>query len=368
MVGRAFTLVSWPVALVLLASALCWLWAGSAWSLDLIANLGAQWLLVSLVLALVWLASRRWTLATVAVIACVLHVASLTIGRAALWPRPISAGAPTTVGGGTVRFFHYNASTRGEDGGNGDDIEAAMAAAHADVLSLLCPPVAHQRSIIYGRGLEDRYPGKLVREFREDPVSGGADVTAGALLSRWPMHRADTAWAGPTADYLIAAIIERPPPPSDGGPFAVIAVHPRSPRNPERWALGNAVVQTVALVADCLQRDGYAVVVLADLNATPTGWRSHALYWDAGLRRAKPLFEPAGTYPIPLGPRDNAQRGPARQWPWPFSVALDDCLVSPTITVRGWGFMPTLESEHRPIIADLAIPNHAEIPPPPPSR
>lgn len=363
--GRAFSRVSWVVAAGLLAASACWTISDAAWSIDLVANLSAQVLTASGAATVLWLLTGRRGCAAAGLLACVLSIAGLSIGRAAILPRPLEVRGPRGDGGGAatrVRLFHYNASTRGD----GPEIEAAMAASDADVLSVLCPPVAHQRSIIYGRGLEDRYPGKLVRPFREDPATGGADITAAAIFSRWPMRRVDTAWAGPGADYLITGIVERPA--NRGGAFAVIGVHPRSPRSPARWRLGNEVVRVVASVATRLRNDGYPVAVLADLNATPSGHRSRLLFSDAQLRRAKPLMVAAGTYPIPLGPGDDLQRGPPRRSWWPLSVALDDVLVSPGIEVVGWGFLPRLASEHKPILVEVDIRGGPEIRPPPPNR
>lgn len=345
--GRAFSIVSWPAAAALLLISLAWLASGSAWELDLIANLNAQWLAASTIALPLWMLTRRPRHAALAAVACALLGASLLVGRAAVWPRPIDVSVGPASG--IVRCFHYNASTLGE----GESIEALMDRSHADVLSVLCPPVRHQRDVIYGDRLADRYTGKLVRKWRPDPDGVGTDVTAAYLVSRWPMQAVDTSWAGPAAEYLITARVERPSP---GGPFAVIAVHPRSPRNADRWAVGNLVVHTVGLVARRLQDEGLAVVVLTDLNSTPSGYRSRLLNRLAGLRRAKPLLSPATTYPLPLGPQDDSQAG-SRRLSWgPLGIGIDDAMVSPGIEVAGWTTLPKLESEHSPIVVDLRIP------------
>ncbi len=345
--GRAFSLLSWPAAAGLLLLSLAWIFSGSAWVLDLIANLNAQWLTAAMVFLVLWLLTRRRRHAAIAGLACALLGASLLIGRAAVLPRPIDANAPPASG--AVRFFHYNASTLGE----GDAIESLMDRSHADVFSILCPPVRYQRDVIYGDRLADRFPGKLVREWRPDANGSDTDVTAAALVSRWPMHPVDTSRVGQAAAYLIAARVERPAP---EGPFAVIAVHPRSPRNADRWATGNLVVEAVGHVARRLQDEGLAVVVIADLNSTPSGYRSRLLNRLAGLRRAKPLLSLATTYPLPLGPRDDSQSGPRRRSWGPLGIAIDDALISPGVAVVGWSTLPKLESEHSPIVVDLRIP------------
>lgn len=357
--GRAFSILSWPAAVVLPLIGLAWTVSGLAWGLDLIANLDAQWLVGAAGALLLWALTRRWRHAAFAAVACALLGASLLIGRAAVLPRPVDVSGPPADG--AVRFFHYNASTLGEGG----SIEALMDRSHADVLSVLCPPVAQQRAVIYGDRLSDRFAGKLVRRWRPDPVGDGTDVTAAFVVSRWPMHALDVSWVGAGADYLIAARVERPAP---GGPFALIAVHPRSPRNADRWAAGNAVAEATGRVARRLEDEGMAVVVLADLNSTPSGYRSRLLHRLAGLRRAKPLLSVSTTYPLPLGPRDDSQAGP-RRWCWgPLGIAIDDALVSPGVGVAGWSVLPKLESEHSPIVVDLRIPGGAASVAPGPGR
>jgi endonuclease/exonuclease/phosphatase family metal-dependent hydrolase len=345
--GRAFSVASWPPAIALLALGAAWLFSGSAWQLDLIANLNAQWLLIAAAAGSLWLFTRRWTHAALAAIACLSLLVSLSIGRASLLAPAVAIDTPPSAD--VVRFFHYNASTRGE----GETIEALMDSAHADVFSILCPPVRYQRDVIYGNRLADRFAGKLVRQWRQDADGFNTDITAAFVVSRWPMRAVDTTWAGSASDYLIAAIVDRPAP---AGPFAVIAVHPRSPRSPERWHRGNAVVETVAHVANRLQADGLPVVVLADLNSTPSGLRSRTLWSLANLRRAKPLLSLATTYPLPLSPGDDAPYRPQGPDWGPFGIAIDDTIVSPTIGVASWSALPKRESGHSPILVDLSIP------------
>lgn len=347
--GRWFSRVSWFAALGLLLIALSWPVAHWAWWLDLIANFNAQWLAVAVPLALVWLATYRMKQALLAIIACLLLMVSLVPGRAAIWPRPAALprdAAAATADPLLVRFFHINASTDS----TGDEIERCMQGSGADVLSVLCPSVEYQREVIYGPRLADRFAGKLTRHWRPEPDGRATDITAAFLVSRWPLTRIDTAHLGASGDYLLAAMVERP-----GGPFAVIAVHPRSPRSPRRWAVGNAVTEATATLSHQLRDQGRAVVVLTDLNATPSGWRSRRLE-DAGLRRAKPLLVATGTYPIPLGPGDDAQAGPRRPIVWPLGIAIDDALLSPEVQLVGWSTMDRLESEHCPIVIDARIP------------
>ncbi|MBY0262192.1 MAG: hypothetical protein K2Q20_07590, partial [Phycisphaerales bacterium] len=181
--------------------------------------------------------------------------------------------------------------------------------------------------------------------------SGDTKVTAAVIASRWPVRAVDLA-AEPMGEFLLAGVVERP-----GGPFAVIAAHPRSPRTEARWIEGNAVVTAIARAANGFRRQGLPVVVLADLNATPTGSRSRQLYIQAGLRRCKPVLNFDGTHPHQvtrtLSVTDNRVLFDAR---WPARIAIDDAITSPGIEVRGWSVWPALGSEHSPILMELSVP------------
>lgn len=352
-VGLLFTIISWPVAIGLVVLCLAWTVAGAAWEIDLAANLTAQTLVVAAACTVIWLLSRRWRLAITGLLACGLGLAPLLIGRAAILPRPMELGrdaepaSAAVDAAGIVRLLHYNASARGE----GEGIEQFMADSRADVMSIVCPPIAQQIGVVSGRRLKGIYAGKLVRQWQPEINGNDTMVTAAFLVSHWPMREVDTDWLGDAAAYIIAGIVERPT-----GEFAVIAVHPRSPRTAERWRMGNQVVHAVGRLATRLAEQGQPVVVLTDLNSTPSGYRSHHLFWGARLSRAKPLLERAGTYPdeVPLGLSVHAKRVlPAR---WPLSVAIDDALISPEIEVTGWRLGPKLPSEHRPILVELRIP------------
>lgn len=356
-VATACKVGSWPVALMLLMCSCAWMFAGMSWRADLIANLAAQVLVASIVMTTLWTIARWRALALVGLTSALMCLGLLSWGRAAFWPRSVAiarsgvASPEADLKTDVVRVLHYNASTKGK----GETIEEFMRAEDADVISIVCPPVLQQFKVVYGPHLSNIYPGKLVRYWK--PESNGVDarVTSAFLVSRWPLRDfGPVPEVGVLRENLIAGIVDRP-----GGPFGVIAVHPISPRTARRWAVGNLVTDTVVEVARQMRDRGLPVVVLADLNSTPTGWRSQRLYAAADLRRAKPLLEAGGTYPdeVPWGLSTRAPRVfPAI---WPISIAIDDALISPEIEVLGWTIRARLASEHRPIRIDLGIPRIA---------
>jgi endonuclease/exonuclease/phosphatase family metal-dependent hydrolase len=342
---RAITALAWLIALVALASSTLWMFASWSWRVDLAANLGAQMFLACLALALIIAATRRPLPFGVAILACILHAVPIVGHRAAFFPHTIDDAR--VRGKDEVRFLHYNDSCISDK----KDVYALMDRSGADVLSILCPPVPMQFDVIYSHGLEDKYPGKLVREWKQSLDGFNTDVTAAFLVSRWPVARFDCSFVGPMSSRFIAGIVERP-----AGRFAVVAVHPRSPRWQERWEEGNDVAIALIAVSLKLESEGLPVVVLSDLNSTPSGWRSRHICAETDLRRAKPLFVCDGTYPdvVPWNLRARSSTNiPAR---WPLSIAIDDALISPDIEVTGWRVEARLKSEHRPVTVELRIP------------
>jgi hypothetical protein len=338
--------LAWVLGIFALVSSTLWIFAGWAWAIDLIANLGAQMLLGCLLIGAAQAAARRWRPLALTVLACVLHLIPLVNHRAAIWPRSIDAQRARALD--EVRFLHYNDSTASDK----QDVYDLIAHEDADVTSIVCPPVHMQFDVIYGHGLEDKYPGKLIRKYAPTADGTNTEVTAAFVVSRWPLTPFDCSFCGPMASRFIAGIVERP-----AGRFGIVAVHPRSPRWRERWEEGNSVIEALIAVVSHLRAKGLPVVVLTDLNATPTGWRSRLVCSTADLSRAKPLFLLDGTYPdvVPWNLRHPQSKTgiPAR---WPLSIAIDDALITPDIAVTGWGVGSRLKSEHRPVRIDLRIP------------
>ncbi len=335
--------LAWTLSSCAALISMLWLFAEESYWLDLLANLGAQVFIVLLLTLLVVLATRRWRAVLVASLACGMQCVPLAMHRAAWAPRGLGPNAPS----GAVRFLHYNDSCLSQK----RDVFALMERSGADVLSILCPPVQMQFEVFDGHGAADAYAGKLIRRWKPAPDSVSTEISAGFVVSRWPITRVDCAFVGPMADRFIAGVVERP-----GGRFGVIAVHPRSPRTPERWREGNWTIAALAALSRKMQADGLAVVVLADLNSTPTGWRSREACSAGGLDRAKPVFAFEGTYPdvVPLNIR--TKQSTAIPAIWPASIAIDDALVSAGVGVVGWGTLPRLQSEHLPVVVDLRIP------------
>lgn len=317
-----------------------------AWSIDLVANLGAQFLLLSLIVLLIVLALRRRGPVLVVLGSCLLHLPPLLLDRAAYLPKALSApgeSRPPSV----VRCLHYNDSNRSEP----DTIRALMDRSNADVMHILSPPVRLQTPVIEHDALRTVFPGRLLRPWRPRPAGPETEITPAFVVSRWPITQIPADPKEPMSDRLLVGIVERP-----GGRFGVLAMHPISPRTSARWEEGNAVVVAAIRSARALRAQGLPVVVLGDLNSTPSGYRSRLLCSAADLRRAKPLLVADGTHPdqVPTSLRTRATSTIRAHWP--LRIAIDDAAVSPEIRVVGWEVLPEPSPEHSPIIVELDVP------------
>lgn len=125
------------------------------------------------------------------------------------------------------------------------------------------------------------------------------------------------------------------------GPLVFAGVHFLSPRDPNRWAAGNAEAEAFAQsLATVAEEAGAPVILAGDLNSTPTGARSRRLARQAGLQRTKPLFRFGGTFPAGM----------------PASLSIDGVLVSPGVGVLDWRVVALPGSDHDGILVRLQLP------------
>ncbi len=351
---RSITVACWVIALGVLIPAPAWLVSGWGWTIDLVANLNAQLAIAGTVAALVCLALRRRGPAACAALATLLMLLPLALDRAAWWPRAAAVPRPAQ-GDEVVRVLHYNARSRGTHEQN----LALIAATNPDIVSLVGPGLDGQVRVIYGDGLTDRFPGKLVRPWSPGHAEDGAQmVSAAYLVSRWPIEPLDLADQGEAGQQVMAGVVQRPGP---AGWFGVVALHPRSPRTAYRWERGNLTVDAAVAATDRLRQRGLPVLVISDLNSTPSGYRCRVLA-AAGLRRGKPVFDPSGTYPeeAPIGL--SLKNAWSVRVMWPLKIAIDDVWCTPGVRVEAWSVLPATGSgsEHRPILVDLRVSGPAE--------
>ncbi|MFM9997135.1 MAG: endonuclease/exonuclease/phosphatase family protein [Phycisphaerales bacterium] len=307
------------LALPLLAASGAWLAAPLGWRIDLVANLAAQTALVTIVGAGVFGALRAWSATGVTLLALGLHAAALAPGRA---PRAGPAASPN------VRVLVYNAFNANADPGRAID---SVLAANADLVVLVETPPAMVQASWEGGRLRAAYPYTIHRGWKP-----GLANDHQALLSRWPLTRTDGRPLGAEVTTVISATAESP-----FGTIGVVAVHPASPRNAERWRRGLEESRLAAEAARAFAARGLPVIVPGDLNSTPSGLFSRRLRSGGGLRRAKPWGVAQGTFPVGQ--------------PWPGRIAIDDVMVSAGVSVASWRTLDPAGSDHTPVLVELVV-------------
>ena len=227
--------------------------------------------------------------------------------------------------GSSVRVVQCNAKT---GGATPESVFALLRESGADLIALTEVSGDTLDRLRHDPEMLLRYPYRDVPPWRL--------TNTRLILSRWPIEplvvRPDLPPGDPRRAIRLVRVLH------GDGPFVVLVLHPRSPRTPSRWREGNELlevaIETVREVAS-----GEPLVVLADLNSTPTGGRSRRLREALGVDRCKPLLALEGTYPAWL--------------PWPLRVALDDAWVSSEWRVASWGTVSVPGSDHRAVEVGL---------------
>jgi endonuclease/exonuclease/phosphatase (EEP) superfamily protein YafD len=333
--------------------------ADSDYRADLVANLAAQFLMLTLVLVLLGVLLRRRWLVVLTIVLCVVHLRVLGAGagRAAVWPvdpcDEREAVAERTAAG-VVRVMQFNA------GGSkcSDDVLDDIRDWQPDILAVceLSPTMLAMRKRLFDATEQPSDATRpkqtwseyciayLGRRVGADPSEQDMIIGNVAVISRWPMTKFDAGLGGDVGSAVVCVVVDGPPP---IGRFVVLALHPHSPRTPERWLMGNQIVGAARAAAERARAAGLPVIMLGDMNSTPGGARSRAIN-GSGLRRAKPLMRLAGTWPT-----DDGANADWAGW-WPLTIAIDDAWISDEWSVRGWSLSESRGSDHWPVIADLA--------------
>ncbi len=289
------------------------------WAPSLLRDLAAQLAMLSAVAALLALVMRRWFVAAASIFATGFVIASMSAGRAELADPGAATGSESIV-----RVLQANAFTSNP---RVADVERLVSDTRYDVVVLA------------------ESPPELGRALRAHGAGAGLGVVASGpnppftqwihAISRWPIEP----WRGGEMDGPghAGAVVSCP-----AGRIGLIAVHAASPWARDRWQVGNRTIADAARMATEMADAGLPVMVVGDLNATPTSARTARLV-RAGLARAKPVWKPVGTYPARL--------------PWPLKIAIDDAVVSGEFGVRSWRTIPCPGSDHSAVEIELVVSN-----------
>jgi endonuclease/exonuclease/phosphatase (EEP) superfamily protein YafD len=165
-----------------------------------------------------------------------------------------------------------------------------------------------------------------------------------AVLSRYPLAETHVQPLGAGGNPAVKTRLDVP-----GAPFTLVAGHPPPPTSGANAAERNRQLEALARLA----RDQTGPVALcADLNVT--NW--------------SPYFGDV----LSLGRLVDGRRGFGIQPTWSpglprlFALPVDHCLTTADLAVRSVRFGPSIGSDHRPLLVDLAVPPASPLQPNPP--
>lgn len=300
---------------------------GWSWRLDLLSGLaGVMAGACALAAALALLLRCRRIALLIAFLAGA-HVLWMAVGRA-----PRGEGPRDRA----IRVMTFNALGTNP---HGERVLAAIESSDADLVCILEASWHTLYQLRQSRWDDERYPYRVVPE-------EGKEWNI-VVLSRFPLTIGETRdpnWDEWWDFYNYRRVVTVHAPPERGGDFMHAMLIPSSPRNPRRWDQGNDLLETnIRILRRHYLSTGLPLVVTADLNASPTMWRTGRVRRALGLLRCKPLWGVVGTWPA-SNPR------------WK-RFAIDDVFVSPGVRVASWRVIEgDTGSDHAPVVVDLILP------------
>jgi endonuclease/exonuclease/phosphatase (EEP) superfamily protein YafD len=133
--------------------------------------------------------------------------------------------------------------------------------------------------------------------------------------------------------------------------ISLIAIHPPPPFKPALFQARNKQLGEITKYVNSLSSP---VVIVGDFNITMWSQYYKNFVRKTGLRNARQGFGILPTWPI------KTNYPPYSRIPlpltWLLSIPIDQCLISPSLKVASIRTGANVGSDHRPLIADLVIP------------
>jgi len=300
----------WLLGLLCLATVLALL-APLGWPFELFAHFRVQYAVVAMLLAtwFVW-RRRRWAV-----------VLALALAAWHAWPGAERLmAAPATAGCSGPAFSVITANVEFSNG----DHEAFLAWLDAHPADLV---VVQEVTEAWSKALVPRpaYPHYELLS-REDPYGI-------AVLSRWPLESVQQEdFAGDGLPSFAGTVQVA------GQPVRFVALHTHWPVVPE---LARARDTSLRAAAELARSASTPVVLLGDLNLTPDAPAFQQLVDESGLQD---VMRGRGWRPTWLAGF------------WPLALRIDHVLASPALCVEQAEVGPDVGSDHRPVLARLALP------------
>lgn len=312
------------IVAVVIASLLVVMLFGSRWIWVLdIAMTGFWWVWSFACVCLLMLSiPKRRAIPLISLIVVLCCAWPIIASRAFVLPREISDAETNDV---SVLVFNSDMSSHESS----KHVLPFVIEQNADIAVFPEPVWAFYASVTKFSELDDVYPGQLER------IEEGDNARI-LVLSRWSISRfSDETLAN--ADGVVC-LVHRPE--ELGGAFVLVATHPFSPRERERWAQGNRSIERVAARVRQLIDMGHQVVLGADLNAAPGSYRDSVLRREGAVVRSKPLLGQWGSFPAS----------------WSFArIAIDDVWSSSGVRTRSWKTIRAPGSDHRAIMTIVSV-------------
>lgn len=324
------TRVAYTIAIVaLVASTLVGALPIASVPIELLRNAGFQIGILALVLGALGMigSATRWA-----------GITALAIALVQLWPAaqlhfPVKR---SNASGPAIRVASFNVFY-----GNSDPrpFHDWLERERFDLIALLeigpawKPVLEHERRILPHQRVVDVTPRLL-----------GSKAFALALLSRHPIESLEVRDAGDGGiPWLDARIV------ISNVPLRVIVVHALGPRRSSELAARNALFETLADAILANRSSAMQTIALGDFNATIYSAALAGFSARSGLRDARRGFGRCPTW-FPFG--ESALRTGFGS----LGLDIDRLYVSPEIDVREFMVGPPLGSDHRPIVASIALP------------
>jgi endonuclease/exonuclease/phosphatase (EEP) superfamily protein YafD len=280
------------------------------WRLGLLSHFRLHALVVSVILALLFLL-MRWRAGWVSAALCAaLHGAAVI---AVLWGRPTLEAPPAQAQ--TLKVLTANVLGTNPDMG---PLIALIAVERPDLVGV--QEVRQTAANALGALID--YPHRVIVP---QPDNFGIGLLSRAPLSDVQIHH----WEG----FVSVSAYVMP-----DGPW-VLVTHPPPPMSAEAAEARDRVLTAVAAEAAAQAAAAKPVVVLGDFNQTPWGAGFSGWLQGAGLREARPRWRFSPTWP-----------SGSTLW---AGIPIDHVLIGPSWRLSGFEVGPDIGSDHRPVIVTL---------------